>query len=41
MLIKITKQGRQASSKTTAERFLEFQVEEIQDLNTQIQKTKH
>lgn len=33
MLTKITKQGRQASSKTMAERFLDFQVEEIQELN--------
>jgi len=33
MLTKITKQGHQASSKTMAERFLDFQVEEIQELN--------
>lgn len=33
MLTKITKQGRQASSKNMAERFLDFQVEEIQELN--------
>lgn len=33
MLNKITKQGRQASSKNMAERFLDFQVEEIQELN--------
>lgn len=33
MLTKITKQGRQESSKTMAERFLDFQVEEIQELN--------
>ena len=40
MLTKTTKQGRQASSKTMAERLLDFQVEESQELNTQIQKTK-